>query len=70
MSNVIKNHEAEYICSRGIEESLFSKNAYVPKQIEVGGNNYAFYLNREEGYIEVFTVFGDKKNPSRWKVSL
>lgn len=70
MDSIIKNHEAAYISSKRIEESVLSKNAYVPKEVEAGGNTYAFYLNRDEGYVEVLRVFGEKKNSSRWKVSL
>lgn len=70
MSNIIKRHEIDYISSKRIEESVFSKNAYIPKEVEAGGSTYAFYLNRNEGYIEVVMIFGEKKNPSKWKVSL
>lgn len=68
--SIIKRHEIDYISSKRIEESVFSKNAYIPKEIDVGGNTYAFYLNRDEEYLEVLMVFGEKENPSRWQVSL
>ena len=55
---ILTRHEASYISSRGIEESLFSKNAYVPKEIKVSGNTYAFYLDREERNVQVLSIFG------------
>lgn len=60
--STLKSHEIQYIQSRGIEESVFSKNAYIPKELHVGSNVYAFYLNREEEELEVLTVFGNGKS--------
>lgn len=70
---ILSKTEARYMASKGVEDSILSKNAYVPKEIEVQDKTYGFYVNEEEGYVQVLTVLGATKTGSLvekedWKV--
>jgi len=67
----LKRHEGRYIVSKGIEESILSQNAYVPKELKVDGKSYAFFVDEEAGYIEVMLIYGAKREESladSWKI--